>query len=98
MAEPRTPSRISKRARYDADYNPFNPPVDNELGQRLLNDGENEHGHEQQQVLNTIESSTALRTTEEEPSIQSELEETKRLVKVFDVIDLSMTETREKLK
>ncbi|KAI1295318.1 hypothetical protein EDD11_007867 [Mortierella claussenii] len=32
------------------------------------------------------------------PSIQSELEETRRLVKAFDAIDASMTETRDKLK
>jgi len=35
---------------------------------------------------------------ERESAIQSELETTRRLVKTMDAMDLSMTETREKLK
>ncbi|KAF9921837.1 hypothetical protein FBU30_008100 [Linnemannia zychae] len=83
----RTPSRV-KRARYNVDIDPH-PSLDAH--------------HEQQQQQGGMRASVGAGDAAKTPShpqvsILTELEETRRLVKVFDVIDNSMTEAREKLK
>ncbi|KAK3817576.1 MAG: hypothetical protein J3Q66DRAFT_400931 [Benniella sp.] len=89
----RTPGWISKKPRYNVESDPFNPFSSRNNNQSL--------GHEQGQDQGQDRDSQEPQNTEgeeREPGIQSELETTRRLAKTMDAMDLSMTETREKLK
>ncbi|KAG0225325.1 hypothetical protein BGX31_007683 [Mortierella sp. GBA43] len=89
----RTPSRISKKPRYAMEADPYSPFSARTNGPNFGL----EHGQDQSQDKNSQEQQEE--TAEEQgPVIQNELEDTKRLVKAIEAIDLSMTETREKLK
>ncbi|KAK3817481.1 MAG: DASH complex subunit Duo1-domain-containing protein [Benniella sp.] len=89
----RTPGRISKKPRYNVESDPFNPFSSRNNNQSLGL----EQGHDQSQDRDSQEPQHA-EGEERESAMQSELEATRRLVKTMDAMDLSMTETREKLK
>ncbi|KAF9437781.1 hypothetical protein BGZ76_011167 [Entomortierella beljakovae] len=90
MAEPpQTPSRINKRTRYNTDVETLNATTNQEQQEQSQN---NENGKA------NLESQPRVGGRATEPSIQTELDQTRRLIKVFEVIDSSMTEARDKLK
>ncbi|KAF9359446.1 hypothetical protein BGX26_012346 [Mortierella sp. AD094] len=96
MSGLRTPSRIGKRTRYNTDAESLNAFTDNEHQEQLQHNHHNENNENEDPDSQSGE--TAAATAATGPSIQTELEQTKRLVNVFDAIDLSMTEARDKLK
>ncbi|KAG0029055.1 hypothetical protein BGZ81_004175 [Podila clonocystis] len=108
----RTPSRLSKRPRYTLDgaEPPFDtllsPPANQHEADSEEANEDNEHEddegrHDKREHFTTTEkqsqpsSETGSYTS---PTIQKELADMRRLVKAFDAIDRSLTETREKLK
>ncbi|KAF9940857.1 hypothetical protein BGZ65_005880 [Modicella reniformis] len=92
----RTPSR-SKKPRYTVETDAFSLYSARSNDQYL----DLESGQDPIQEMNSQdqqEEEVQEEVGEGDPLIQSELEETRRLVKAIDTIDLSMTETRDKLK
>ncbi|KAF8978702.1 hypothetical protein BGZ46_006224 [Entomortierella lignicola] len=105
MSGLRTPSRIGKRTRYITDAELLGSSMDREQQeQQFENNNVNENSDPQTGATvagttgTTATTTTTSTTPEANPSIQSELEQTKRLVSVFETIDLSVTEARDKLK
>ncbi|KAG0003963.1 hypothetical protein BGZ80_005711, partial [Entomortierella chlamydospora] len=97
MSGLRTPSRIGKRTRYNTDAEPLNASTDNEHQEQPQFNYHNEN-NENGNPPDSQSEEAAVPTAATGPSIQTELEQTKRLVSVFETIDLSMTEARDKLK
>ncbi|KAF9372824.1 hypothetical protein BGX21_004644, partial [Mortierella sp. AD011] len=103
MSGLQTPSRIGKRTRYNTDAELLNASMDNEHREQLqlnYHNENNENGNppDSQSEEAAAAAAAAAPTAATGPSIQTELEQTKRLVSVFGTIDLSMTEARDKLK
>ncbi|KAF9116459.1 hypothetical protein BGX27_002491 [Mortierella sp. AM989] len=90
MSVPRTPSRIGKRTRYNTEPESLDTSTDQEHHEQQNENNENDPAPQSGALPTT--------TVPTGPSIHSELEQTKRLVNVFDTIDLNMTEARDKLK
>lgn len=109
----RTPSRLSKRPRYTLDgaeppFDTLLSPPTNQLeadSEEANEDDEHEDDedarHDQREQFTTTEKrqpSSSEPGSYTSPAIQKELADVRRLVKAFDAIDRSLTETREKLK
>ncbi|KAF9396231.1 hypothetical protein CPC16_003941 [Podila verticillata] len=104
----RTPSRLSKRPRYTLDgaeppFDTLLSPVANEH-QDETNAEDDEHEddeprHDQrEQFAGEKRGPSTEAGSYSSPAIQKELADVRRLVKAFDAIDRSLSETREKLK
>lgn len=104
----RTPSRLSKRPRYTLDgaeppFDTLLSPVANEH-QDETNAEDDEHEddeprHDQrEQCAGEKRGPSTEAGSYSSPAIQKELADVRRLVKAFDAIDRSLSETREKLK
>ncbi|KAF9095807.1 hypothetical protein BGX29_008870 [Mortierella sp. GBA35] len=97
----RTPSRV-KRARYTLNTDMYTSEADNEQQiqqqQQWQQEQQEAQAQAQQQQKQQQQDAIAATSPYSPASHQIELEETRRLVKAFDMIDTSMTEARDKLK